>query len=120
MRLTSTDTLGVVALPQETVDTTDGECETGLGRSAVGGIDVSLRPKAMEMEELVIWDEKSELKEMDGWRSEGDASRGGRTHDCADDLAPLALPPDLPPVILSDLGGLGEVGELDWGAGSCW
>jgi hypothetical protein len=26
---TSTDTLGVVALPQETVDTADGECETG-------------------------------------------------------------------------------------------
>ena len=25
---TSTDTLGVVALSQETVDTTDGECET--------------------------------------------------------------------------------------------
>lgn len=30
---TSTDTLGVVAFPQETVDTTDWECETGLGRA---------------------------------------------------------------------------------------
>jgi len=29
----STDTLSVVALPQESVDTTDGERETGLGRS---------------------------------------------------------------------------------------
>ena len=32
---TSTDTLSVVALSQETVDTTDGECETGLGRAPV-------------------------------------------------------------------------------------
>ena len=31
---TGTDTLGVVALPEETVDTTDGERETGLGRTA--------------------------------------------------------------------------------------
>jgi len=30
---TSTNTLGVVALPQESVDTTDGERETGLGRT---------------------------------------------------------------------------------------
>jgi len=29
----STDTLSVVALPQESVDTTDGERETGLGRT---------------------------------------------------------------------------------------
>ena len=29
-QLTSTDTLGVVALPEETVDTTDWECKTGL------------------------------------------------------------------------------------------
>jgi hypothetical protein len=28
---TGTDTLGVVALAEKTVDTTDGECETGLG-----------------------------------------------------------------------------------------
>jgi hypothetical protein len=31
---TGTDTLGVVALAEETVDTTDGEGETGLGRAA--------------------------------------------------------------------------------------
>lgn len=30
-RGTSTDTLGVVALAEQTVDTTDGECQTGLG-----------------------------------------------------------------------------------------
>lgn len=30
---TSTDTLGVVALAEKTVDTTDGESETGLGRT---------------------------------------------------------------------------------------
>jgi hypothetical protein len=33
-RLTSTDTLGVVALAEETVDTTNGEGETSLGRTA--------------------------------------------------------------------------------------
>ena len=33
-RGTSTNTLGVVALSQESVNTTDGEGETGLGRSA--------------------------------------------------------------------------------------
>jgi hypothetical protein len=31
---TGTDTLGVVALAEQTVDTTDGESETGLGRAA--------------------------------------------------------------------------------------
>jgi len=30
-RRAGTDTLGVVALAEETVDTTDRECETGLG-----------------------------------------------------------------------------------------
>lgn len=34
---TSTDTLGVVALTEQTVDTTDRECQTGLGRTAVNG-----------------------------------------------------------------------------------
>jgi hypothetical protein len=32
---TGTDTLSVVALAEQTVDTTDGECETGLGGTAV-------------------------------------------------------------------------------------
>lgn len=31
---TSSDTLGVVSLPQKTVNTTDGESETGLGGTA--------------------------------------------------------------------------------------
>jgi len=34
-RSTGTDTLSVVALPQQTVDTSDGESETGLGRTAI-------------------------------------------------------------------------------------
>jgi hypothetical protein len=38
MSLTSTNTLSVVALAEKTVDTTDGECETGLGRAAVGEV----------------------------------------------------------------------------------
>lgn len=38
----------------------------------------------------------------------------GWTHDCALDLVPEAFPPDLPPVILMDLGwGLVLVGEVD-------
>jgi hypothetical protein len=32
-----TDTLGVVALAEQTVDTTDGESETGLGRTTAWG-----------------------------------------------------------------------------------
>lgn len=35
---TSTDTLGVVALAEKTVDTTNGESETGLGGTAVKGM----------------------------------------------------------------------------------
>lgn len=36
-----------------------------------------------------------------------------KTYLCALDLAPLALPPDLPPVILMDLGGgVGLGGEV--------
>ena len=34
MRLTSTNALSVVALAEKTVDTTDWESETGLGRTA--------------------------------------------------------------------------------------
>jgi hypothetical protein len=37
---TGTDTLSVVALAQETVDTTDRERETGLGRTAKGALAV--------------------------------------------------------------------------------
>jgi len=35
---TGTDTLSVVALPEQTVDTSDGERETGLGRTALAGL----------------------------------------------------------------------------------
>ncbi len=35
-----------------------------------------------------------------------------KTYDCAVVLAPLALPPDLPPVILMVLGGGGDLGEV--------
>ena len=34
----------------------------------------------------------------------------GWTHDCALDLVPEAFPPDLPPVILIDLGRVGFLG----------
>lgn len=45
----------------------------------------------------------------------------GRTHDWALDLEPLALPPDLPPVILRDgmdVRFLGVVGVLSWESAS--
>ena len=44
-----TDTLSVVALAEETVDTTDRECETSLGRAAKND-DVSLRRWRLRME----------------------------------------------------------------------
>lgn len=55
-RGTSTDTLGIVALAQETVDTTDGERQTGLGGTTTdricqrlmirgGGLEVGTRDK---------------------------------------------------------------------------
>jgi len=34
----STNTLSIVPLPQKTVDTTDGKCETGLGRTTLRGL----------------------------------------------------------------------------------
>jgi hypothetical protein len=40
--LTSTDTLSVVALAEETMDTTDWECETSLGRAALKWISKCL------------------------------------------------------------------------------
>lgn len=46
-RRTSTDTLSVVALPQETVDTTNRESETSLGRATMKSLAVvHQRPKS--------------------------------------------------------------------------
>jgi len=45
-----TDTLSVVALAEETVDTANGECETSLGRAAKSD-DVSLRLWKLKMED---------------------------------------------------------------------
>jgi len=38
---TSTNTLGIVTLPQESVNTTDWESETGLGRSALRSLSIA-------------------------------------------------------------------------------
>lgn len=54
MRLTSTDTLSVVALAKETVDTADWECETSLGRTPVRD-DVSLRQMEKRMQNALFW-----------------------------------------------------------------
>lgn len=40
---TSTDTLSIVALSQETMDTTDRECETGLGGSAIDWVSILIK-----------------------------------------------------------------------------
>ena len=42
------------------MDTTDGECETGLGGSAIN--DVSLRPMELEVKNALFWIEK--LRQM--------------------------------------------------------
>lgn len=80
-RGTSTDTLGIVALAQETVDTTDGERQAGLRGTTTDGI----------CQRLMIRGGGLEVGTRDRWEES--------THDCAL-LEPLALPPDLPPVIL--------------------
>lgn len=59
---TGTDTLSVVALAEQTVDTTNGEGETGLAGTAIGERRVSL------------WDHQ-----VEGARR--DASEEGKTHD---------------------------------------
>lgn len=40
---TSTDTLGIVSLPQKTVDTTDGESKTSLGRAATKNVRLEIQ-----------------------------------------------------------------------------
>jgi len=43
-RGTSTNTLSVVSLPQKTMNTTDGESETGLRRTALRGLPLAAFP----------------------------------------------------------------------------
>lgn len=82
---TSADTLGVVALAEETVDTADRECETSLRRTAIG--------KGQLNDTGHVWQcAKFKL-------SLRIASRKEQTYDCAF-LEPLALPPDLPPPVI--------------------
>jgi hypothetical protein len=45
---TGTDTLSIVALAEKTVDTTDGESETGLGRTTVVMLECSSKPDAIQ------------------------------------------------------------------------
>jgi hypothetical protein len=53
-RGTGTDTLSIVALAEETVDTADGERQTSLGRTAAGGLRVS-KPRWKNASETRDW-----------------------------------------------------------------
>jgi hypothetical protein len=97
---TSTNTLSVVALSEKTVDTTNGERKTGLGRSAIEWL-----AKAQRSRDAI--DATCARREKDASKAAKiPRQRGGNreaTHDCAF-LEPLAFPPDLPPVILREVG----------------
>lgn len=69
------------------------------------------------MQKRVVLDGKNASKVMD---SDEGHQKSVKTYDCAVDLAPLALPPDLPPVILIDLDGLGGLDELFEVVGWLW
>jgi len=87
---TGTDTLSIVALSQKTVDTANGERETGLGRTA------KRYGQHAEQGEQVLR-----------------RCRLPVTYDCAF-LEPEALPPDLPPpVILNVVLEFGELGTFE-------
>ena len=69
-------------------------------------------PGGVEVRKRVFLDGENASKVVD---SDEGGPEAVKTYDCAVDLAPLALPPDLPPVILMDLdkcGGLGELFEV--------
>ena len=77
---TGTDTLSVVALAEQTVDTTDGESETSLGRTAEGlsakcnassGIAqrrVILAKNASKRSGLQVWNAQGKMKRKARWR----------------------------------------------------
>lgn len=71
---TGTDTLGVVALAQETVDTADGERQTSLGGTAVDGENVSVGwkwtdgcIKTTRRAKRVKWDKREVLTTASSW-----------------------------------------------------
>ena len=116
---TGTDTLGVVALAEQTVDTADGESQTSLGRTAT---EVGSATAHERGPEPTRWSRsrakcnqdasprvKGRLKAV-ATRTRRRWRKAGVTYDC-EFLEPLALPPDLPPpVILMDVwvGGVGK------------
>ena len=103
---TGTNTLSVVALTEQTVDTADGERQTSLRRTAADEMSVM---RKWEREYESGSDRKETRQKRVGcdsprWTSKC-REQWGSTHDCAL-LEPLALPPDLPPpVILMDVDG---------------
>ena len=92
---TGTDTLSVVALAEQTVDTADGERQTSLGGTTEKEGSAAVRSGWSTV--------KDATRRVQNTAVKGGPSR--ETHDCAL-LEPLALPPDLPPpVILMDVDG---------------
>ena len=87
---TGTDTLGVVTLAEETVNTADGESQTGLGRSTEG----------RELARIKLKRADTSLEN----RMKSEMERCVTTYDCAF-LEPLALPPDLPPPVILKVRG---------------
>jgi hypothetical protein len=90
----STDTLSVVALSQETVDTTNGERETSLGRTTVA------KKKMVST--------YSRVKSGCGPRRTR-REHPGYTYDWAFLEPPEALPPDLPPPVILKVMGFEKV-----------
>jgi hypothetical protein len=117
VNLTSTNALGIIALAEKTMNTAHRERETCLR-----GTPVYLRQYFCFFWFLEhIWvQEKEKSKQSSGGARIVYISAGGKwlcTHDW-EFLLPLALPPDLPPVILNgrfgdEVGKGGRVGFVD-------
>ena len=115
---TGTDTLGIVTLAEKTVDTADGECETGLGRAAEKKLarcsirnasgNPILQPEGFEepfgKKEPQIRKAQIACRVSRGWESLRE------TYDWAF-LPLLALPPDLPPPVILNVFLVGK----SWG-----
>jgi hypothetical protein len=99
---TGTDTLSIVALPQQTVDTTDGESETSLGRTAVK-VRIENQIAKRRDRKTRMKNQNNRSRSVVEIRSVERDGNGRKTNLC--DGFPLAALPPLPPEdIAMDLG----------------